>query len=104
MNIADMFINTYIAESAVLRLMKLTETDGEASTKLQSDIVYTYICDAAERILKAGKEVINRFAVGDELSMMHVGLRRFTKVAPFNTIAARRRIAEKMIEENGYCF
>jgi alkylation response protein AidB-like acyl-CoA dehydrogenase len=104
MDLADMFINTYLAESALLRLMKLTETYGEAPMKLQADIVYTYLYDAAERILKAGKEAINRFAEGDELNIMQMGLRRFTKVAPFNTIAARRRIAEKTIEENGYCF
>jgi len=104
MNVADMFINTYLAESALLRLMKLTETYGEASTKLQSSIVSVYIYDAAERILKAGKEAINRFAEGDELSIMQMGLRRFTKVAPYNTISARRNIAEKMIGENGYCF
>jgi len=104
MNVADMFINTYLAESALLRLMKLTETFGEASTKLQSDIVSVYIFDAAEKILKAGKEAINRFAEGDELNIMQMGLRRFTKVPPYNTISARRSIAEKMIEENGYCF
>ena len=104
MNVADMFIHTYLAESALLRLMKLTETFGEASTKLQSDIVSVYIYDAAERILKAGKEAINRFAEGDELNIMQMGLRRFTKVPPYNTISARRSIAEKMIEENGYCF
>jgi alkylation response protein AidB-like acyl-CoA dehydrogenase len=104
MNVADMFINTYLAESALLRLMKLTETYSEASTKLKSDIVCVYIYDAAERILKAGKEAINRFAEGDELNIMQMGLRRFTKVAPYDTISARRNIAEKMIEENGYCF
>jgi alkylation response protein AidB-like acyl-CoA dehydrogenase len=104
MNVADMFINTFLAESGLLRLMKLTETYGESATRYQRDIVYTYVYDAAERILRAGKESINKFAEGDELNMIQIGLKRFTKTAPFNTIEARRRIAEKMIEENRYCF
>jgi hypothetical protein len=47
---------------------------------------------------------LNAFAEGDELRMMHIGLKRFTKVEPFNTKAARRRIADKMIAENKYCY
>ena len=104
MNIADMTIETYIAESALLRLMKLAETRGEEAVSLQADIVHTFLYDAAERINKAGKDAINSFAEGDELRMMHIGLKRFTKTEPFNTKDARRRIADKMIEENKYCF
>jgi len=104
MNIADMAIDTYNAESALLRLMKLTEIWGEQAVLLQKDIVRTYICDAADRINKNGKDALNAFAEGDELRMMHIGLKRFTKVEPFNTKAARRRITDKMIEERKYCF
>ena len=104
MNIADMAIDTYNAESALLRLMKLTEIWGEQHVLLQKDIVRTYICDAADRINKNGKDALNAFAEGDELRMMHIGLKRFTKVEPFNTKAARRRITDKMIEERKYCF
>ena len=104
MNIADMAIETYMAESALLRLMKLTETRGEEATLLQADIVRTFLYDAAERIGKAGKDAINSFAEGDELRMMHIGLKRFTKTEPFNTKDARRRVADKMIEEDKYCF
>ena len=64
----------------------------------------TYIYDAADRINKNAKDALNAFADGDELRMMHIGIKRFTKAEPFNTKAARRRIADKMIEENGYCF
>jgi len=104
MNVADMAIDTYHAESALLRVIKLTETFGEASAALQTDIVRTFIYDAADRINKAGKDALNAFAEGDELRMMHIGIKRFTKVEPFNTKAARTRIAEKMIVENEYCF
>ena len=104
MNIADMCIQTYMAESALLRAMKLAEMQGEEATSLQFDITRTFMYDAADRISKAGKDAINSFAEGDELRMMHIGLKRFTKQEPFNTKEARRRIADKMIELEKYAF
>lgn len=104
MNIADMAIETYNAESALLRVMKLAEQKGETEVKLQADIMRTYLYDAADRINKAGKDALNSFADGDELRMMHIGLKRFTKVEPFNTKDARRRICEKLVADNGYHF
>ncbi|WP_153797818.1 acyl-CoA dehydrogenase family protein [Foetidibacter luteolus] len=103
MHIADMAIETYHAESALLRAIKLTESLG-AGAALQTDMTRTYIYDAADRINKAGKDALNSFADGDELRMMHIGLKRFTKVDPFNSKEARRRIAGKMIEQNKYSF
>ncbi len=104
MNIADMAIETFHCESALLRLAKLVEQKGEEANGLLIDIVKTYIYDAADRINKSAKDALNSFAEGDELRMMHIGIKRFTKVEPFNTKDARRRIADKMIEENRYCF
>jgi alkylation response protein AidB-like acyl-CoA dehydrogenase len=104
MNIADMAIETFHAESALLRFIKLADRNGEAATALQADIVKTYIYDAADKINKAGKDALNSFAEGDELRMMHIGLKRFTKVEPFNSKDARRRIAAKMIADNRYSF
>ena len=102
MNIADMAIITYHAESALLRLEKLTALKGEAATSVQADIVKTYIYDAADAINKAGKDALNSFAEGDELRMMNIGLKRFTKVEPFNTKDARRRICAQLLADNGY--
>jgi hypothetical protein len=104
MNIADMAIETFHAESALLRLMKLVERNGEEAAKFHIDLVRTYIYDTADRINKAGKDALNSFAEGDELRMMHIGLKRFTKVEPFNTKEARRRLSEKMVAEGKYCF
>src|SRR4030095_4163434 len=104
MNLADMAIDTYNAESALLHVIKLTETYGETSAALQIDMMRTYLYDAADRINKTGKDALNAFAEGDELRMMHIGLKRFTKVDAFNTKAARRRIADKMIADNKYCY
>ncbi|SJZ59158.1 acyl-CoA dehydrogenase family protein [Sediminibacterium ginsengisoli] len=99
MNIADMAIETFNAESALLRTMKLAEK-GDAA--LQTDIMQTYLYDAADRINKAGKDALNSFAEGDELRMMHIGLKRFTKVDPFNAKDARRRICDRLLADNGY--
>lgn len=103
MAIADMAIQTFNAESALLRVMKMADATGNTNS-LQADMMRTYLYDAADRINKAGKDALNRFADGDELRMMHIGLKRFTKVEPFNSIAARRRIADEMIAKNSYCF
>jgi hypothetical protein len=96
MHIADMAIETFHAESGMLRAMKLTEQKGEANAAYELDIARTYLYDAADRINKSGKDAINAFASGDEQRMMLLGLKRFTKVAPFNTKDARRRIAAKL--------
>ena len=96
MHIADMAIETFHAESGMLRAMKLAEQKGEANAAYELDIARTYLYDAADRINKSGKDAINAFASGDEQRMMLLGLKRFTKVAPFNTKDARRRIAAKL--------
>ncbi|MBK9478651.1 MAG: acyl-CoA dehydrogenase family protein [Bacteroidia bacterium] len=104
MNIADMMIDLYIAESLQLRVEKLVSKRGAEACAEHIDILRVYINDAADRILIAGKEAINSFAQGDEQRMMLMGLKRFTKTQPLNTKDARRRIAAKLIAENRYCF
>jgi hypothetical protein len=102
MNIADMAIEIFHAESALLRVMKLTQLKGETAVGIETDIMKIYLYDAADKINKFGKDALNSFADGDELRMMHIGLKRFTKVEPFNSKDARRRIAERLIANNGY--
>jgi alkylation response protein AidB-like acyl-CoA dehydrogenase len=104
MNLADMAIETFNAESVLLRVMKLTDQQGEAACRYQRDIMQTYLYDAADKVNKSGKDAINAFAEGDEQRMILMGLKRFTKAEPFNVKDARRRIADKMIAEGKYCF
>lgn len=61
-----------------------------------------FLTDAADRILKAGKDAINSFAEGDEQRMMLLGIKRFTKADSYNTKAARRRIAARLLEDKRY--
>jgi hypothetical protein len=102
MHIADMAIDTFVAESALLRAWKLSDQRGEAAVAFELDIMRTNLYDAADRINKSGKDAINAFASGDEQRMMLLGLKRFTKVDPFNSKDARRRIADKLIADNKY--
>lgn len=102
MQVADMAIETFNAESALLRVMKLVEQRGEAACQMELDIMRTYLYDAADRINKHGKDAINAFADGDEQRMMLLGLKRFTKVSSFNSKEARRRIAAKILGDNKY--
>jgi len=104
MNIADMAIETFNAESVLLRVMKIVNQRGEVAGQLYLDIMRTYLYDAADKVNKSGKDAINSFADGDEQRMILMGLKRFTKAEPFNSKDARRRIADKMIAEGKYCF
>ena len=104
MNIADMAIETFNAESILLRVMKMGDQKGETASQLYLDMMRTYLYDAADKVNKSGKDAINSFADGDEQRMMLMGLKRFTKAEPFNTKEARRRIADKMISDGKYSF
>ncbi|HQX73044.1 MAG TPA: acyl-CoA dehydrogenase family protein [Chitinophagaceae bacterium] len=104
MNIADMAIETFNAESVLLRVMKMADQKGEAACQDYLDMMRTYLYDAADKVNKSGKDAVNSFADGDEQRMILMGLKRFTKAEPFNSKEARRRIADKMITEGRYCF
>ena len=104
MNIADMVNEVYLAESTLLRVEKMVSIRGEESCQEQIDIMRVFIYDAADAINKSGKDALNAFAEGDEMRMMLMGLKRFTKHAPFNAKEARQRIALKAIEANDYCY
>ena len=104
MNIADMMNWAYTAESLVLRVQKLHKAKGEDAASIQLDMMQTYVYSVADKINIAGKEALNGFAEGDELKMMMLGMKRFTKVDPFNCKEARRRVADTCIAKNEYCF
>jgi len=104
MNIADMAIECYVAESTMLRVEKLVSLRGEEACKDQLNIMRVYLNEACDKIWVAGKEALNSFAEGDELRMMLIGLKRYTKQEPFNPKTARQAIAQKLIDENKYCF
>ena len=101
MNVADMAIDTFQAESVLLRAMKMAAT-SHPEAAVAGDIARTFIYDAADRINAAGKAAINSFAEGDDQRMMLMGIKRFTKQENYNTKDARRRIAARLSEKGAY--
>lgn len=104
MNIANMMIETFVAESMLLRVIKSVQRTGEEANKVQIAMMHVYLNDAIDILAMNGKEAINSFAAGDEQRMMLLGLKRFTKTAPFNVKDARRLVAAKLIEDGRYSF
>ena len=104
MNIADVAIWTYLAESVYLRVQKKIDSQGEAACEHDIAIAKTYFYDTADKIAKAAKDAIQSFAEGDEARMMLMGLKRFTKTQAFNPKAARQSIAQKLIADGKYNF
>ena len=104
MNCADMIIQIYNAESALLRVEKLIGVRGEAAVALQKDMAMITLHNAVGIVQQAGRDAIQSFAEGDELRVMLMGLKRFTKIEPFNVKEARRGVANAMLEEGKYIF
>jgi alkylation response protein AidB-like acyl-CoA dehydrogenase len=104
MHIADMVIDTYLAESTLLRTMKLAEMKGAANVQEQLAMCQLYIHDAADRIHKWAKEAVCNFAEGDERQAMLMGAKRWSKNTPINTAELRKAIAKKLIAEGKYCY
>jgi alkylation response protein AidB-like acyl-CoA dehydrogenase len=105
MNIADMAIWAYTAESTILRVQKLRSIRGvDADLSVHEAMMRVYTYEASEWIHSAGKEALLAFAEGDELKMMIMGMKRFSKTEDFNTKEARQLIAMELIQKNAYAF
>ncbi|MCI5057499.1 MAG: acyl-CoA dehydrogenase family protein [Flavobacteriales bacterium] len=104
MNIADILIKIYAAESALLRTEKLIGIKGEGACTDQINMTKLYFYDTADSINKFGKDAIASFTSGDEQKMMLMGLKRFTKTEAVNVKEIRQSIAEKLIDQEKYCY
>jgi butyryl-CoA dehydrogenase len=100
--IADMTIEIYAMESAILRAQKIAEQKGESTAALPIAMARVYMSQALEKIEAAAKKVIADVADGDMLRTQMAILRRLAKHEPFNTIALRQQIAAKTIERGKY--
>jgi alkylation response protein AidB-like acyl-CoA dehydrogenase len=104
MNLADMMIEIYIAESAILRVEKMIASKGEKAAEMQKELAVIYLHYAAEKAASAGRSAITSFADGDGLRLMLMGLKRFTKIDPYNLKDARRKVANYVIDKGEYPF
>ena len=102
---AELMIEIYMAESAVLKAEKLAKKEGEEKVAAQIAMAKLNLFNAVESVSKNAKEAILYLANGDEQRMMLMGLKRFTKYTNYpNTLALRQEIAATLIEANKYCF
>jgi len=104
MNLADILIEIYVAESVLLRVEKLIAAKGEKAAEIQKELALIYLHSAAEKAASAGRSAITSFAEGDELRLMLMGLKRFTKIDPYNLKNAKRRVADYVIDKGEYPF
>ena len=105
LNCADIIMDTYQMETAILRAKKYAEKNGEEPAGRYIDIASVYCNDAIQRVEAKAKNTIAAMAEGDEGRTLLVALKRFTKNnSPINTIAARQRIAVTLIEANTYAY
>ena len=104
MHLSDMMGDIFLAESGLLRVEKMIENRGEEASKIFLDISQVFLDDAVDRFIHHAKRVVTAWAEGDERQVLLAALKRFTKYDGINTVAARRRIAAKLIEANKYCF
>lgn len=104
MGIADIILDTYAMESAILRTRKLAASEGEEAAARYIDITRVFCNDAVERIEARAKNTLAAMSEGDELRTLLAALRRFTKLTPMNTVVARQRIADVVIQANKYVY
>jgi alkylation response protein AidB-like acyl-CoA dehydrogenase len=102
--VADIIMDVYAMESAVLRAQKLAAAQGEEQAARYLDITRVFCADAVQRIEAGAKSTLAAVSEGDELRTLLAALRRFTKHTPINTVVARRRIADAMIAANKYVY
>jgi len=104
MSVADIIMDTYAMESAILRTKKMAAAYGETAAAQYAEMTRVFCNDAVERIEAEAKNTLAAMAEGDELRTLLAALRRFTRMTPMNTVAARQKIANAMIEANRYVY
>lgn len=103
MNVADMMIDAFLAESLLLRVQKLSAMETKNEQAIYDAILRVFFTDATARIHKSATDALASFAEGDLLRTFLMGLKRFSKYPPANTMAERRKIAAALIAANEYC-
>lgn len=104
-NCADIIMEAYAMETAILRAKKVAEKKGETAAALYIDMAAVFCNDASQRVEMSARNAISAITEGDEKKTLLVALKRFTKNNdPINTVVARQRIANAMIQANTYIY
>lgn len=102
LHLADMLMNIYAAESALLRTEKLVSRKGADNCQMPLDLTSVFLQDTADNMYLSGKQAISAFADGDLYKNLLGALKGFTRTEAYNTKAARRRISDHMIAAGNY--
>lgn len=103
MNIADIMIDVFNAESVLARLKEVRDMDDPLLEEKEA-ILRVFFHDAQDRIAKNSTDALASFASGDELKVMLMGVKRYTKLEPVNVKQLRKKIASKIIDTGQYPF
>jgi alkylation response protein AidB-like acyl-CoA dehydrogenase len=104
MDLADILIEIYVAESCLLRVEKMIRQKGPESCTVQLEMAMIYLHEAISKIASHGRQAVMAFAEGDELRLMLLGLKRFTRIDPYNLKIGRRKVADYVIDKGKYPF
>jgi alkylation response protein AidB-like acyl-CoA dehydrogenase len=96
MHISNIVMEIFSMDTAVQRLLKKNSSD------LHADVARTFINDAMSRVEFSAKQILGTVAEGDSLRTQLAALRRVLRWTPVNTVKARQRIAEFLVESNRY--
>jgi len=97
-----MIIEAYAMESCLARTQKLVASRGEAAAKLAIAMTQIYLTQGMEKVEAAAKKISAAVAEGDMLRTQLAIVRRLAKFEPFNTVALRQQIAQRVIETGRY--
>ena len=101
---ADIATEVYACESMWLRLIKLNANSSTANLEVKEAMFKAYLHDSVEKVNATAKTGINYMTEGDEMRMLMLGLKRFTKSYNYNSIAARRAVAQHFIDLGHYAY
>ncbi len=104
MNVADMIIDLFMAESILLRIQKIKTNQSSLHLPEFEAMMQVFFWDAQSRLVKNAQDALTSFATGDELRIMLLGVKRFARYEPVNVKSIRRIVAKKLIEAGDYCF
>jgi len=102
MQLSDILIQIYVSESVLLRTQKIKLSGKNVDFQTLASKIYLH--KAADDCIKAAKEIIYAVSEGDEQKMLMIGLKRFTKISPYNLKEARRALADHIFDQKSYPF
>ena len=98
-SITDIAMNAFVMESVELRTLKLAQLHRD---EIAADISAVFLREAMEIVESSARNVLAACSEGDALRTNLAVLKRFTKFEPVNAIAARRRIAQRLLAAGRY--